>query len=173
MLLVNMNIHTTLRMQHTNESWRPAEYLVPWKTKTNNWQCVFIFLTNRRVHLFYCEEPFNEAPGWRGEDEFFFLAYPSLPLPTAWLTDWPAVKGAFVSALWRKANQILRLVCLREENGAPGMPSVAEMCRLSDCWGRLGSLRSIQNYAGGITCLAHGQRDSFYKGQWLFIYLFT
>lgn len=104
---------------------------------------------------------------------FCFLAYPSLPLPTAWLTDWPAVKGAFVSVHWRKANQILWLVCLREENGAPGMPSAAEMCRQSDCWGRLGLLWPFQNYARGITCLAHSQRDSFCKALWLFIYLFT
>lgn len=30
-----------------------------------------------------------------------------------------------------------------------------------------------KNYAAGITCLAHGQRGSFYKSRWLFIYLFT
>lgn len=117
--------------------------------------------------------PLMNLKGEEVNKRFFFLAYPSLPLPTAWLTDWPAVKGAFVSALWRKANQILWLVCLREENGAPGMPSAAEMCRQSDCWGRLGLLWPFQKYAGGITCLALGQRDSFYKGWWLFIYLFT
>lgn len=103
-----------------------------------------------------------------GED-FFCL----IPLPTGWLTDWPAVKGVFVSVHWRKANQILWLVCLREENGAPGMPSATEMCRQSDCWGRLGLLWPFQNYAAGITCLANSQGDSVCKVLWLFIYLFT
>lgn len=136
----------------------------------NLWQtgwCIFFSVRN----------PLMKLKGEEVKKRFFFWLIPhdslSLPLPTAWLTDWPAVKGAFVSALWRKANQILRLVCLREENGAPGMPSVAEMCRQSDCWGRLGLLWPFQNYAGGITCLAHGHRDSLYKGWWLFIYLFT
>lgn len=82
-------------------------------------------------------------------------------MPTAWITEWPAVKGAFVSVLWQKANQILWLVCLREENGAPGMPSAAEMCRLSEQRGRLGLLWLSWKYAGGITCLALGQGDSF------------
>lgn len=112
----------------------------------------------------------------RGEEvknSFFSSLSLSPSLPTAWLTDWPAVKGAFVSAHWRKANQILWLVCLKEENGAPGMPSAAEMCRQSDCWGRLGLLWPFQKYAGGITCLAHSQRDSFCKVWWLFICLFT
>lgn len=131
----------------------------------------FNFLTKRRVHLFSVKNPLTELKGEEVKKSFF-LAYPFLPLPTAWLTDWPAVKGAFVSALWRKANQILRLVCLREENGAPGMSSAAEMCRQSDCSGRLGLLWPFENYAGGITCLAHGQRNSFCKGR-LFIYLFT
>lgn len=62
-----------------------------------------------------------------------------------------------MSVHWRKANQILWLVCLREENGAPGMPSATEMCRQSDCSGRLGLLWPFQNYAAGITCLANSQ----------------
>lgn len=143
-----------------NESWSYGATNVPCSIK-NNLFCIFFSASN----------PLMKRKGEKVKS--FFLAYPSLPLPTAWLTDWPAVKGAFVSALWRKANQILRVVCLREENGAPGMPSAAEMCRQSDCWGRLGLLWPFQNYAGGITCLAHGQRESFYKGLWLFIYLFT
>lgn len=139
--------------------------------KTNNWKYDFLIYFFRGVCMFF--SLISPLMKLKGEEvkRSFFLAYPSLPLPTAWLTDWPAVKGAFVSALWRKANQILRLVCLREENGAPGMPSAAEMCRQSDCWGRLGLLWPFQNYAGGITCLAPGHEGLVLQGP-LVIYLF-
>lgn len=127
----NVQARVMFAQQHSlrpmSRDVRPAQF-----AGAQKYVCSNIFDKNM-MHLLKCVGLFNHAA-----KEYRSVFFPScLPLPTAWLTGWPAVKGAFVSAYWRKANQILWLVCLKEENGAPGMPSAAKMCRLSDFWGSL------------------------------------